>query len=80
MRDRAVSFTTRWRDETRERAEAQTFWNEFFGIFGIDRRRVAVFELLAGRTSTGGIGWVDVFWPDTLGLSTKAGTRTSSRL
>ena len=72
MRDRAVSFTTRWRDETRERAEAQTFWNEFFGIFGIDRRRVAVFELLAGRTSTGGIGWVDVFWPGYIGAEHKS--------
>lgn len=72
MRDRAVSFTTRWRDETRERAEAQTFWNEFFGIFGIERRRVAVFELLAGRTSTGGIGWVDVFWPGYIGAEHKS--------
>lgn len=72
MRDRAVSFAARWRDEARERAEAQTFWNEFFGVFGIDRRRVAVFELLAGRTSTGGIGWLDVFWPGYIGAEHKS--------
>jgi hypothetical protein len=72
MRNRAVAFTARWRDETRERAESQTFWNEFFRIFDIDRRRVAVFELLAGRHSTGGRGWVDVFWPGYVGAEQKS--------
>ena len=72
MRDRAVTFVARWRDETRERAESQTFWNEFFKIFDIDRRRVAVFEQLASRTSTGGRGWVDVFWPGYVGAEHKS--------
>ncbi len=53
-------------DETNEKAEAQTFWNEFLGIFGIDRRRVAVFEKRAQRTSTAGGGFIDIFWPGTL--------------
>ena len=63
MRDRAMRFTVRWRDETRERAEKDSFWNEFFSIFGVDRRRVAVSEHLASRHSTGGRGFMDVFWP-----------------
>lgn len=63
MRNRATRFATRWRHETRERGEAQSFWNEFFAIFDIDRRRVAVFEHLSQRHSTGNRGWMDVFWP-----------------
>jgi len=63
MRNRATRFTLRWRDETRERAEKDSFWNEFFAVFDIDRRRVAVFEHLSSRHSTGGRGFMDVFWP-----------------
>ncbi|SFF35027.1 Type II restriction/modification system, DNA methylase subunit YeeA [Blastococcus tunisiensis] len=63
MRGAATRFATEWRDETRERAEKDSFWNEWFGIFGIDRRRVAVFEHLSTRHSTGGRGFMDVFWP-----------------
>ncbi|MGN6608665.1 MAG: DNA methyltransferase [Jatrophihabitans sp.] len=63
MRNRATRFASRWRGESRERAEAQSFWNEFFAIFDLDRRRVAVFEQMSARYSTGGRGWMDLFWP-----------------
>jgi type I restriction-modification system DNA methylase subunit len=66
IRTSAAEFAARWADETNEKAEAQTFWNEFLGIFGIDRRRVAVFEKHAQRTSTAGGGFIDIFWPRTL--------------
>jgi hypothetical protein len=63
MRDRSTRFVLRWQNETRERAWSQTFWGEFFHIFDIDARRVAVFEHLSTRHSTGGHGFMDVFWP-----------------
>jgi hypothetical protein len=44
IRIRATTFARDWREATSERAEAQTFWNEFFEDFGIKRRRVAVYE------------------------------------
>ncbi len=44
IRQRSITFAREWRGETRERAEAQTFWNEFFAVFGIPRRTVASFE------------------------------------
>ncbi len=37
IRSRAIQFGHNWKDETSERAEAQTFWNEFFNVFGIHR-------------------------------------------
>lgn len=61
IRSRAQRFVAEWSDESSERAEAQTFWNDFFYVFGVVRRRIAVFErsvTLAG----GDIGRIDVFW------------------
>jgi hypothetical protein len=44
IRHRAITFSRNGSDASRERAEAQTFGNEFFDIFGIRRRTVASFE------------------------------------
>ena len=44
IRQRAIRFSREWEGVTSERAEAQTFWNEFFQVFGIRRRTVASFE------------------------------------
>jgi hypothetical protein len=40
----AVAFSHEWEDAKAERADAQTFWNEFFNVFGVPRKRVARFE------------------------------------
>ncbi|HET6656227.1 MAG TPA: type IIL restriction-modification enzyme MmeI, partial [Gammaproteobacteria bacterium] len=62
IRDRALAFAREWHEERRERAEAQTFWNEFFNIFGVSRRRVAAFEERAGDAR----GFIDLFWKGVL--------------
>ena len=36
IRDRARAFAKEWAEETSERAEAQSFWNEFFNVFGVE--------------------------------------------
>ena len=66
IRTNAQQFATRWEDTSDENAESQSFWNEFLGIFGIDRKRVATFEARAKRESTGGRGRIDLLWPGTL--------------
>jgi hypothetical protein len=64
MRVRAAKFAVDWRDVSSERAEAQTFWNEFMEVFGVSRRRRGViFERPARRADTGRRGFIDVFWP-----------------
>jgi type I restriction-modification system DNA methylase subunit len=60
---KALLFSERWKDELSESESAQHFWIEFLDIFGIDKKRVAVFEAQARRTSTGGRGEIDLFWP-----------------
>jgi len=44
IKSRAVNFSKEWSGEQREGAEAQTFWNAFFDVFGVKRRTVATFE------------------------------------
>jgi hypothetical protein len=53
IRSRALKFQNEWNKEITdkvarghsfERAETQTFYNEFFEVFGMSRRRVASFE------------------------------------
>ena len=40
----AVKFSERWKNEKSEKSEAQTFVNEFFAVFGLDRKSVAKLE------------------------------------
>ncbi len=65
IRHRAIEFSHEWKDETRERAEAQTFWNDFFGIFGMKRRRIAVYEKEVELFNEHK-GLIDLFWKGTL--------------
>ncbi|MFA6311293.1 MAG: DNA methyltransferase [Sterolibacterium sp.] len=66
IRANAQKFAKDWGAATSERAEAQTFWNEFFAVFGVQRRRVAVYEKTVSRLKHAGLGRIDVFWPGLL--------------
>ena len=35
IRHHAIAFSREWQDETREAAEHQSFWNDFFNVFGV---------------------------------------------
>jgi hypothetical protein len=62
IRQRAVTFSRQWSDATKENAEAQTFWNEFFAVFGKSRRAVASFEASV-KSLEGTPHRIDLFWP-----------------
>ena len=61
IRNNAIAFVHEWKDESRERAESQTFWNEFLEIFGIKRRQVAIFERAVQKNNQN-TGAIDLFW------------------
>ncbi|MDP3111312.1 MAG: N-6 DNA methylase [Thermodesulfovibrionales bacterium] len=67
IKERALAFSREWEGAKAERAEAQTFWNEFFAVFGISRRRIATFEEpvktmpLFDKQPVKG-GFIDLFW------------------
>ena len=65
IRRRATQFVHDWSDASRERAESQTFWNEFFQVFGITRRRVASFEEPVKKLGDKR-GSIDLLWKGTL--------------
>ena len=61
IKSRAVAFSREWADETRETAEAKTFWDAFFNVFGLNRRAVASFEEPV-RSLKGTYNRIDLFW------------------
>jgi len=63
IRDRATAFAREWQHAASERAEAQSFWNDFFHVFGLNRRRVAAFERpVFDLLSASGRGRIDLLW------------------
>ena len=66
IRSRAIQFASDWESEKRERAEKDTFWNEFFNVFGLNRQRLATFEEPARRLNGQGTGFIDFFWKGNL--------------
>lgn len=65
IRHNAIRFSRDWAGARSESAEKQTFWNEFFQVFGVKRRAVASFEEAVKRLS-GDHGRIDLFWPGML--------------
>jgi hypothetical protein len=71
IKRRAKAFSEEWQDAHYEKGETQSFYNDFFDIFGIKRRTVAVYEqrvkLLDNKQ-----GFIDLFWPRTLLVEQKS--------
>lgn len=44
IRIRAAKFAKDWENAHYEKGETQSFYNELFEVFGVKRRRVAVYE------------------------------------
>lgn len=62
IRHNAIKFSREWAGVKSESAEKQTFWNEFFQVFGLKRRVVASFEESVKKIS-GDYARIDLFWP-----------------
>jgi hypothetical protein len=78
MSARALAFAHRWSGPQREEAEAKTFLDEFFTVFGRDRRAVdARFEHRVEREARGE-GRIDLFWPGKLVVEMKSTGRDLS--
>jgi len=61
IKSRAIAFSKEWETETSEDAEAKSFWDGFFNIFGITRKRVASFEEPVKKLGEKQ-GFIDLFW------------------
>ena len=65
IKGRAIVFSKDWENVTSEKSESQSFWNEFFNVFGISRRRVASFELPIKKADNKQ-GFIDLLWKGTI--------------
>lgn len=61
IKDRAVQFSKEWENDFNEDAEAKSFMDGFFNVFGVPRRRVASFETHV-RKDDGKQGFIDLLW------------------
>ena len=62
IRHNAIRFAREHKDTASEQGERQTFWNEFFEVFGKKRKHLAAFEEPVKKLS-GHWGYIDLFWP-----------------
>ena len=80
IRQRAIQFSREWKDAINENAEAQTFWNDFFDVFGVKRRTVASFEEPV-KSLKNTHHRIDLFWKGRMLAEHKsAGLRTGTHL
>ena len=74
VRSRAAAFAREWADAAYEKGETQSFYNDFFAIFGVRRRTVARYEEHVRRLDDTH-GFIDLFWPGVLLVEQKSAGR-----
>jgi hypothetical protein len=71
IKDRAVTFSKEWEDDTNEEAEAKSFIEAFFNIFGVTRKRVGTFEHRVKKLNEGD-GYIDLLWKGVILIEMKS--------
>lgn len=71
IRTRAAQFAKEWKGAHYEKGESQSFYNDFFRVFGVERKRVAVFEKQVKKLDNS-TGFIDLFWPGQLIVEQKS--------
>ena len=74
IRTRASVFATDWQDAAYEKGETQSFYNDFFEVFGVRRRTVARYEEHVAKLDNRS-GFIDLFWPSVLIVEQKSAGR-----
>ena len=71
IKDRALKFSRDWAEESKEDAEAKSFLDAFFNVFGVPRKRVATFEQ-GIKKQDGKSGYIDLLWKGILLIEQKS--------
>ena len=74
VRARAAAFAEEWRDASYESGETQSFYNDFFKVFGVRRSSVARYEQHVTKLDNSA-GFIDLFWPGVLIVEQKSAGR-----
>ena len=71
IRARATTFAAEWKGTKSEDADAKSFWDAFFEVFGVSRRKVSSFEKRVEKLGTAQ-GKIDLLWKGTLLIEHKS--------
>ncbi len=74
VRARAGIFAREWANAHYEKGETQSFYNDFFQVFGVKRRSVARYEEHVRKLDER-VGFIDLFWPGVLIVEQKSAGR-----
>lgn len=61
IKERAVKFSKEWADTKNEEADAKSFMDAFFDVFGISRKKVGTFEEKVKKLNDSD-GYIDLLW------------------
>ena len=75
IKRRARAFSEDHAKDHYEKGETQSFYNDFFDIFGVKRRTVASFERRVDSIDANRRGFIDLFWPGVMIVEQKSGGR-----
>lgn len=78
IRERATRFSHDWKDTESEDADAKSFLDAFFEVFGVQRRKVASFEKRVKKLGQRD-GYIDMLWKGTLLIEQKSRGKDLSR-
>ncbi|KJS38568.1 MAG: hypothetical protein VR74_05200 [Hyphomonas sp. BRH_c22] len=78
IRARAATFAAEWEGAGYEKGETQSFYNDFFEVFGVKRRSVARYEEHVKKLNDK-TGFIDLFWPGVLLVEQKSAGRDLTR-
>lgn len=71
IKDRAVRFSKEWENTTNEEADAKSFLDAFFDVFGITRKKIGTFEHRVKKLSDAD-GYIDLLWKGTILVEMKS--------
>ncbi|MEC5165455.1 hypothetical protein RCH18_001183 [Flavobacterium sp. PL11] len=71
IKDRALQFSKEWKDTTNEEADAKSFLDAFFDVFGITRKKIGTFEHRVKKLSNTD-GYIDLLWKGTILIEMKS--------
>ena len=74
VRVRAAAFAEEWKNASYEKGETQSFYNDFFEVFDVQRRTVARYEAHVAKLDKRS-GFIDLFWPGVLIVEQKSAGR-----
>lgn len=71
IKSRAVNFSKEWEDAQNEEADAKSFIDAFFDVFGVSRKKIGTFEHKVKKLSEAD-GYIDLLWKGTILIEMKS--------